>query len=1249
MSSNFDDIQAAGSNTHPLMLDRTNYDSWSQHIRLYCRGKENEIYILQSIDHCLFDLGTTRDTFGTTPEGGVLLGPERPHTYDDLNENEKKQFNGDVCATNIVLQGLPVGLYYPVAPTTAKQRLARKNELKARGTLLMALPDKHQLKFNTHKDAKTLMEAIEKRFGGNTETKKKLISQLEILGVSLSQEDINLKLPRSLPSDWRTHTLIWRNKTDLEEQSLDDLFNSLKIYDADVKSSSFASTTTQNIAFMSSSNTDSTNEPVSAPANVSAISAKIYVSSLPNVDSLSNVLIYSFFTSQSNSPQLDNDDLKQINANDLEEIDLKWKGHFAKECRSPKDTRRNGAAELQRRNVPKRSLPTMILWPSHLQVLLLTMRRSVQHVETSIPPKTAIPHPTSNGKCRNRKACIVCKSLDHLIKDCDYYEKKMAQPTSKLVPINAVSSVSTTVPKLSVTRPRQAQNFITKTNAPPRRHINRCPSPKASNSPPRVTAVKASMGNPQHALKDKGVIDSGCSKHMTGNMSYLSDFEELNGRYVAFGGNPKGGKIYGKGKIKTRKLDFDDVYFVKELKFNLFSVSQMCDKRNSVLFTDTECLVLSTKFKLPDKSQVLFRVPRENNMYILELTKCTMIYEAYIGGDHDTFHVSNLKKCLADVNLHITLDEVKVDDKLHFVEEPIEILDRGVKNHKQRWIPVVKIRWNSRRGPEFTWEREDEMKRKSTGVKGPTLPKDIYKLINHNIEAKAIWDNVKMLLVGSELSKEDRESQLYDEFEHFKMLLGVTESESKELCLGKWCSWQWGSMIRAGNVNAGQGKQIKYFNCNGLGHIARNCTQPKHQQNSNYFKDEMLIMQAQENDVDDHPVRDLALNDENNLQADECDAFDSDIHDEPTAQSIFMANLLSDGPTNQQADSFNASILSEAKRAQPVLYDGNELLKTHHVSVLVTSSEEDLELSETTRIKMNDHVCVEKRVKITPPNYSKENFMATFTPLTQLTPKQVFWSKEINDKKADNLKARTLPLTVLPSTTVYPPNKPVHLVPRTLLTTSQVNIEVKALKTVFENLEAKVDQNAIDLKSGEIEQKTLLITNKNLIANCIAQDVCFTITDSAMTASRFHELSTTYTIAMNRDVELEAKNSKLLEKIKNDDHDTTPSKDVPEFDAFFELGKWDDQIQAHKNIIRFKAVSFIRENVSTASVIRYRSMKNFSYRLIKKISDRMLVNVARLQVEEKSEMSLELLRFTRHQLLAVQDAAAAAHAKWRNV
>ncbi|GKB36483.1 putative ribonuclease H-like domain-containing protein [Tanacetum coccineum] len=130
---------------------------------------------------------------------------------------------------------------------------------------------------------------------------------------------------------------------------------------------------------------------------------------------------------------------------------------------------------------------------------------------------------------------------------------------------------------------------------------------------------KFEYGNPEIFLQDHAVVDSGCSSHMTGNKAYLSDYEDYNGGFVAFGSDPKGGKITGKGKIKTANLDFDNVYFVDELKFNLFSVSQMCDKKNSVLFTDTECLILSPSFKLLDESQVVLRAPRKDDVYSLDL------------------------------------------------------------------------------------------------------------------------------------------------------------------------------------------------------------------------------------------------------------------------------------------------------------------------------------------------------------------------------------------------------------------------------------------------------------------------------------------------------------------------------------------------------------------------------------------------------------------------------------------------------
>ncbi|GJV98215.1 integrase, catalytic region, zinc finger, CCHC-type containing protein [Tanacetum coccineum] len=439
-------------------------------------------------------------------------------------------------------------------------------------------------------------------------------------------------------------------------------------------------------------------------------------------------------------------------------------------------------------------------------------------------------------------------------------------------------------------------------------------------------------------------------------------------------------------------------------------------------------------------------------------------------------------------------------------------------------------------------------------------------------------------------------------------------------------------------------------------------------------------------DVIINPVQDLALNEDNIFQADECEAFDSNVDDEPTAQTIFMANLSSVGSANPQAGPSNASILSEvydqrtktalgaqnpfhlrqAKKAQPALYDGEELLKTHLVPVNVPSSEEDLELAETTgnrlHAKMNDSACVEKRVNITPPNYSKANFMETFTPQTQLTPKQVFWLIDLEKRKAKDPKANASPMPVLPPAIVYPPNTPVHLVPRTLPTTSQVNIglyvitqlfwdfektckkritptgitegergfeqtkrcyltevipffnllkehfdgvqkslvtEVRAMKAVFENLEAEVDQNEIDLKSGEIERKNLLITNENLIAECLSKDVFYTATDSVLNVSRFSDMHDAFTIAQKRIADLESENFNLRNKIQNDDHDSmikhfsklevehfnlqlkyqnlkerfgnkkpVTSSDAPSFDSLFVIGKLNEQIQSRGNTIR---------------------------------------------------------------------------------
>ncbi|GJY12597.1 ribonuclease H-like domain-containing protein [Tanacetum coccineum] len=312
-----------------------------------------------------------------------------------------------------------------------------------------------------------------------------------------------------------------------------------------------------------------------------------------------------------------------------------------------------------------------------------------------------------------KKACFVCGSYSHLIKDCDFHEKRMANKSvlkdmgkdtghkevrpvwnnaqkinhqnkfvlsavltkfgrvpvsaAKQISLRAAASTSAVKPVNTITKRNQVNvsksrtNTFHKSHSPIRRPFYKSTAPNTRISNEKVnavrvngvntagqaavsavegkgvTAVKASAGcvwrpkvtNLNHVSKDNSgswiskrvnyIDPQGRLKHMTGNKDFLTDYQDIDGGFVAFGGGTRGGKITGKGKIRTYKLDFEDVFFVKELNFNLFSVSQMCDKKNNVLFTETECLVLSPDFKLLDENQVLLRVPRQRNMYSFDL------------------------------------------------------------------------------------------------------------------------------------------------------------------------------------------------------------------------------------------------------------------------------------------------------------------------------------------------------------------------------------------------------------------------------------------------------------------------------------------------------------------------------------------------------------------------------------------------------------------------------------------------------
>ncbi|GJT26223.1 ribonuclease H-like domain-containing protein [Tanacetum coccineum] len=281
--------------------------------------------------------------------------------------------------------------------------------------------------------------------------------------------------------------------------------------------------------------------------------------------------------------------------------------------------------------------------------------KSNEHVKT---PKESVKKVKNNKQAKYpRKNCQSLRAV--LMKSGHKTLNTARQNSSKAtVSVNTARPINTAYLRLIVNSARTISNIFNRAHSYVRRPFNKFTTNKNSNLNEKVNTVRRNVtivgskavvsdnkGNEDNDVKasacwvwrpkqkvldnvsrhncpsmnfkrfdyEKGVIDSGCSRNMTGNKSYLSDYEEIDGGFVAFGGDHKG------GKINTGKLDFEDVYFIKELKFNLFSVSQMCDKKNSVLFKDTECVFLSPDFKLLDENHVLLRVPRKDKMYSVDL------------------------------------------------------------------------------------------------------------------------------------------------------------------------------------------------------------------------------------------------------------------------------------------------------------------------------------------------------------------------------------------------------------------------------------------------------------------------------------------------------------------------------------------------------------------------------------------------------------------------------------------------------
>ncbi|GJW38233.1 hypothetical protein Tco_0064078 [Tanacetum coccineum] len=426
-----------------------------------------------------------------------------------------------------------------------REIVAIERERKARTTLLMALPEDHLAKFHKMTDAKEMWDAIKSRFGRNDESKKmfqSLLSQLEIHEAGVSTKDANQKFLRSLPSAWSQVSLIMRTKPGYEQTSS-----------------------------------------------------------------------YSLLANQSSCPQLDHEDLEQIDEYDLEEMDLKWqvamismrmKKFYKKTDNRRRDAWNSGNKDGSRtgQKEDSKALVTVdgegVDWTNHSEdedYALMACNSSDSDTEKEqlsdasieikaysqglkkVEAQTDVEVDDSNTEPSELVSELVFnksneESQPKVWSDAPIIEEYESDSEDEDV-LYVVSLNSFVLEFVVIFHEKRMAIKADLTNGWNNvQRVNKqnqfVPSAVLTRTG-KIPVNTARASRLSHrAVKNKGIVNSGCSRHMTGNKAYLDEFQDFNGGPVAFGGSK--GYIIGKSKIKTRKLDFEDVWFVKELQhFNL--------------------------------------------------------------------------------------------------------------------------------------------------------------------------------------------------------------------------------------------------------------------------------------------------------------------------------------------------------------------------------------------------------------------------------------------------------------------------------------------------------------------------------------------------------------------------------------------------------------------------------------------------------------------------------------------------------
>nr|GEW35829.1 hypothetical protein [Tanacetum cinerariifolium] len=530
--------------------------------------------------------------------------------------------------------------------TTTTYTISGETGTKSGRTVTLTAEDMQKKKNNVKATKKTKKNLLKQQYGNfrakGSETLEQTFSRLEVIigqlkfmDVEVEEDDLNQKFLTSLAPEWLMHTIIWRNMSDLDTMSLDDLYNHLKVYESKVQKK--MEPNSQNMAFISSAKHSSRNEDGFDKSKVECFNCNKMghfareCKAPRSQDRERRDNFRQGYKAEEQAP-------KALMAIDGKLETLKQEkdgvdGKLASLLTASKDL--DNLIESQRADKNKEGLGYNVIPPPPAQLYSSPKKdlswTGLPECKDDIITDYSRPEPTvesspDDAKKRNPSvsetvsSSITPKSFVKFVKASDSQSKSKIDETEspKKSPVKNFPTANRKFPTASRKCPTGSMKYSTVDMGMKGKAVkpSTCwvwkPSQNLSNKGPNNNS-----GSSQNNIYDKGYWDYGCSRHMKGNISYLFDYEPFDGGYVSFG---QGGcKITRKGTIKTGKHKFENVYFVKDLKYNLFSVSQICDNKNNVLFTDSKCIVLGRDFKLLDDANVLLRTTRQHNMYSIDL------------------------------------------------------------------------------------------------------------------------------------------------------------------------------------------------------------------------------------------------------------------------------------------------------------------------------------------------------------------------------------------------------------------------------------------------------------------------------------------------------------------------------------------------------------------------------------------------------------------------------------------------------